>query len=82
MRYRPDEDRAPRVTATGRGRLADRIIEAAREAGVPIKEDAGLAGLLKALDPSEEIPPELYKPVAVLLAAVYRAAGRLTAIEA
>lgn len=76
LRYRPEEHAAPCVTATGRGRLAERIIKMAREAGVPIREDAGLADLLKTLDAFQEIPQELYKPVAVLLAAVYRAGGK------
>ena len=78
LRYRPREDRAPRVVAAGRGRLAERIVSEAVKAGVPVREDADLARALSRLEVLEEIPEELYRPVAVLLAAVYEAAGRLS----
>lgn len=77
LSYRPEEDSAPRIEAAGKGAFAERIIHAAEDAGVAVKEDAELAGMLEALDPFQEIPPELYKPVAILLAAVYKASGRL-----
>ena len=73
LKYRPQEDAAPRVVAQGRGYLAEKIVRLAESAGVPVKEDAALAQVLCALEPFREIPPELYEPVAVLLAAVWRA---------
>ena len=72
LAYRPDRDRAPRVTASGRGRVAERIVEIARESGIPVKEDPALAEVLSALDPGEEIPPETYRAVAEILAFLYR----------
>lgn len=77
LRYRPPQDSAPRLTATARGRLAERIIRVAEDAGVPVREDATLAELLSAIELMDEIPPELYQPVAVLLAAVYSAGAKL-----
>ena len=72
LAYRPDRDAAPRVAASGRGRVAERIVETAREAGVPVREDPGLAAVLASLDPGEEIPPETYRAVAEVLAFLYR----------
>ena len=52
--------------------MAERIIELARQEGIPIQEDANLVGALMHLDLEEEIPVELYKVVAEILAFVYR----------
>jgi len=72
LRYRQDEDPAPRLTAKGMGRIADKIIEAAREAGVPLHEDPDLLSLLMTLNIGEVIPPEMYIAVAEVLAFIYR----------
>lgn len=69
--YDRKKDPAPRVTARGRGFVAERIIELAKKHGVPIKEDPALAQILNRLDIDEEISPELYKVVAEILAFVY-----------
>ena len=70
--YQADRDRAPRVTASGRGLVAEKILEAAREAGVPVREDSALAEILSRLDPGEEIPPETYRALAEILVFLYR----------
>jgi flagellar biosynthesis protein len=62
---------APRVTASGAGYIADRIIEVARENGIPIREDPALSRALEALDLGEEIPEDLYKTVAETIAWAY-----------
>ncbi|MBF0624853.1 MAG: EscU/YscU/HrcU family type III secretion system export apparatus switch protein [Magnetococcales bacterium] len=72
LRYDAQRDSAPRVTATGKGRIADLILERAREAGVPLMEDPDLVGLLGRLSLGETVPRELYKAVAEVLAFVYR----------
>ena len=63
---------APKVMASGRGLIADRIIETAREAGIPIRSDAALAEALSALDLGSEIPEALWQAVAETLAWAYR----------
>jgi flagellar biosynthesis protein len=72
LRYRVGEDTAPRIVAKGAGKIAERIIEAARAAGIPIREDPDLLALLMTLDLNEFIPPELYTAVAEVLVFVYR----------
>ncbi len=74
--YRPLEDNAPKVTAKGRGAVAERIIEAAREHGVPVKDDPDLVEVLAKLDIAEEIPPSVYVIVAELLAFAYSLNGK------
>jgi flagellar biosynthesis protein len=63
---------APKVTATGSGLVAERIIAVAREAGVPVRSDPALAEALAALDIGADIPPELWRAVAEALAWAYR----------
>ena len=66
LEYDPN-DMAPKIVATGRGRIAERIIEEAKEHDVPVHEDAKLANTLSKLDIGEYIPPELYEVVAEIL---------------
>ncbi len=61
------EDEAPRVIASGRGELAERIIERAKEVQVPVHRDDKLADTLSRLDIGDMIPPELYEVVAEIL---------------
>ena len=71
IEYDGKRDSAPRVTARGRGVIAEKIIELAKKHKVPVKEDPELAQILSRLDIDEQIPPELYKAVAEILAFVY-----------
>ena len=66
LEYDPSDD-APRVIASGRGLLAERIIEKAKESDVPIHRDDKLADTLARLEIGEMIPPELYEVVAEIL---------------
>ena len=66
LEYNPDEE-APKVIATGRGALAERIIEKAKESDVPIHRDDKLADTLSRLEIGDMIPPELYEAVAEVL---------------
>lgn len=59
---------APRVVAKGGGLVADNIIATARAHGVPLDEDAALAGALARVELGREIPRELYLAVAQVLA--------------
>jgi flagellar biosynthesis protein len=62
---------APKVTATGRGLIADRIVEVARENGIPVREDPALAEALASLELDTEIPQDLYTAVAEAIAWAY-----------
>lgn len=62
----------PRVVAAGQGVVADRILEIATAAGVPIREDAALINALQSLELGQEIPEDLFVAVAEALAWAYR----------
>ncbi|MGQ9498179.1 MAG: EscU/YscU/HrcU family type III secretion system export apparatus switch protein [Desulfotomaculales bacterium] len=72
LRYAPEGDDAPRIVAAGRGKIAERIIETAREAGVPVYRDEQLAWTLAGLGVDVPVPPQLYDVVARVIAWVYR----------
>lgn len=72
LRYKQGEDAAPRVTASGQGRVAEAIIKRAEEKGVTLMEDPDLVNLLGKIPIGESIPTKLYKAVSEVLAYVYR----------
>ncbi|MCR4721460.1 MAG: EscU/YscU/HrcU family type III secretion system export apparatus switch protein [Lachnospiraceae bacterium] len=60
-------DEAPKILATGKGHIAEKIIREAKENNIPIHYDAKLADTLSKLDFDEYIPPELYEAVIQVL---------------
>ena len=66
IKYDPGEV-APKIIATGKGKVAEKIIETAKENDVALHKDSKLANTLSKLDIGEYIPPELYEVVAVFL---------------
>jgi flagellar biosynthesis protein len=67
--YNPSQP-VPVVMAAGRDREAERILEAAREAGIVIVEEPGLAAMLETAKPGDYIPPWCWEAVAKILAFV------------
>lgn len=72
LRYTPGEAEAPRVIAKGQGHIAEKIMEQAKEHGVPVQQDPSLVEVLSSLELNEQIPVELYQVVAEILAFVYQ----------
>lgn len=64
--YNPGEE-APKIIATGKGHVAERIIERAKEENIPFYKDDKLAKTLSKLEIGDMIPPELYEVVAEIL---------------
>mgnify|MGYP003973735745 FL=1 len=77
LRYKQGVDPVPKLVAKGVGIIAEKILEAAREAGGPIHEDPDLLALLMTLNIDEVIPPEMYVAVAEVLAFIYRMNNRM-----
>ena len=76
LRYHPQApylDASPRLLAKGEWLLADRILQLAKQHGIPVEHDPDLLAVLAPLDVDRVLPPELFKAVAVMLAALYRA---------
>jgi len=76
LHYAPKKDAAPKLVAKGRGYLADKILELARQHHIPIRHDKNLVQILAKLDLEAEIPQEVYQAVAEILAFIYRVANR------
>lgn len=73
LRYEPDRAEAPRVTAKGRGALAEQILRIAFDRGVKVRTDADLAEVLAAVEVDSEIPLEAFAAVAEILSYIYAA---------
>lgn len=68
-------DQAPKILATGKGYVAEKIIETAKEENVPVHKDEKLAATLSKLEIGDYIPKELYGVVAEILVFVDRVEG-------
>ncbi|MBX9873486.1 MAG: EscU/YscU/HrcU family type III secretion system export apparatus switch protein [Beijerinckiaceae bacterium] len=77
LEYEMGKDAAPRVTASGRGLVAEKIIATAREHGIAIEGNPLLAEALSGVAVDDHIPEELYRAVAEVIGFVLRAAGKL-----
>ena len=66
------KDAAPKVLAKGQGLIAERIIELAQQHGIHVHSDPDLVEVLSKIEIDQEIPKELYRAVAEVLAFVYR----------
>ena len=72
LRYDAERDQAPRVIAKGRGHVAENILALAQKSTIPVYQNKTLVNMLMALEIDREIPPELYRAIAEVMAYVYR----------
>jgi flagellar biosynthesis protein len=72
VKYDVSQDSAPRIVAKGKGTIAEKIIELAKDNNIPLYEDPDMIEVLSKLDLGAEIPPELYKLIAEVLVYVYK----------
>lgn len=77
LRYDQQQDAVPRVVASGQGRVAERILDAAKQHGIDIHEDPDLIELLSKLHVDQYIPEKLFLAVAEVMAYVYRVNNRV-----
>ena len=69
----PGADALPRLVASGRGAVAEQILQIAWANNIKVREDADLVEILSAIDIDSEIPIEAFAAVAEILSYVYRA---------
>ena len=62
----------PVVLAKGKGSTSEKILEAAKQNGIPIQQDPALVEMLGQLDLNEAIPEELFEAVSEVFAFIYR----------
>ncbi|MCL2627811.1 MAG: EscU/YscU/HrcU family type III secretion system export apparatus switch protein [Oscillospiraceae bacterium] len=70
LSYDPADNDVPILAAFGEGIIAEKIVEVAKEAGVPVMPEPGLTNMLSKLAVGDEIAPEMYDAVAKVLAFV------------
>jgi len=70
IKYIQDSHKAPFINAKGEGIIAEKILEIARENGIPIEKDSDMFEILYSLDLGSEIPEEAYEVIAEILAMV------------
>lgn len=73
LEYQPGSNKAPRITATGQGLVAEQILQLAFAHGVKVREDADLVEILSVLEIDSVIPVEAYAAVGEILSYVYKA---------
>jgi len=78
LKYKYLEDSEPQIVATGKGIMADAIINKAKESGIPIHQDTYLANMLKKVKVGQPIPEELFEVVAQIIAMVYRIDSKIS----
>jgi flagellar biosynthesis protein len=71
LKYDREKDKAPRVTAKGKGKSAQKIIELAELHNIAIKKDEDLLELLSKVELDKEVPAEMYKAVAEVFTFIY-----------
>ena len=71
IKYDQNKDNAPRVVAKGMQMRAEQIRELARQYGVPVMRNVGLANALFRVEVGEEVPEDLYDAVAEVLTFVF-----------
>ncbi len=75
---RPGDKAAPRVVASGRGALAEQILQIAFDRGVKVRHDTDLAEILASIEIESEIPLQALAAVAEILSYVYRNQSKIT----
>lgn len=73
LEYERGQDTAPRITASGKGFVAEQILAVAFAHGVKVREDADLVEVLEKIEVDSPIPLEAFAAVAEILAYVYKA---------
>ena len=73
IEYERGTDEAPRVTASGKGAIAEQILAIAFDRGIKVRQDAELVEILSLVEVDSPIPLEAFTAVAEILAFVYQA---------
>lgn len=76
------EKELPKITAAGRGKIAEQILQLAFENGIKVREDSALAEMLASIEIDSPIPSDAFLAVAEILSYVYRAGGEPNPFDA
>lgn len=82
LQEQENKRRAPRITAAGRGHLAEKILALAFENGIKVRQDSDLAEMLAKIELESPIPTEAFAAVAEILSYLYKANGAANPFDA
>ncbi|VAW64505.1 Uncharacterized homolog of the cytoplasmic domain of flagellar protein FhlB [hydrothermal vent metagenome] len=71
-----DGSNTPTISAQGVGDVAEKIIDIAKQCGVPLQQDSELVEILAELNLGDEVPENLYRAVAEVIAFAYILSGK------
>jgi flagellar biosynthesis protein len=71
LKYKAYEDNAPKVVAKGKGEVAKKIIDKAKEFDIPLFQNEVLAEMLLKVEVGEEVPPKMYNAVVEVFVWLY-----------
>jgi len=71
LKYDEKTSNAPKLTAYGKGVIANNIIDIAKQHNIPIKKDEDMLEMLSVIEINDEIPTELYEAVAEVFSFIY-----------
>lgn len=77
INYDKEKDIAPKIVAKGKGVIAEKIIDIAKQNNIPLYEDLDLIEVLSKVDVGQEIPPQLYKLIAEVLIYIYKSNNKI-----
>ena len=75
LQEQENKRKAPLITAAGRGKIAEKILQLAFDNNIKVREDKDLAEILAQIEIDSPIPSEAFAAVAEILSYVYRANG-------
>jgi len=76
LKYDSKTTNAPKLTAKGNDKTAQKIIQLAKENNIPIKEDKNLIEMLSEVELNKEVPPQMYKAIAEIFSWVYNSSKK------
>ena len=71
LKYDAKKNAAPKVTAKGEGKTAQKIIALAQNNDIPIKKDEDLVEMISKVELEREVPEEMYKAIAEVFSFIY-----------
>ena len=78
LKYDPSQNRAPKILASGKGKVAEAIIAKAKEYDIPLFANEALVESLVGLEIESEIPQELYQAVVEVFVWLAKADARMS----
>ncbi len=81
LSYESEKDTAPVIAASGKGFIATKILEIAKDHNIPVHRDVALTEILSVLEVDQHIPIEVYSVVAEIFQCIYEKERKQTLVK-